>query len=77
MRLPAGASVAALPTGGEVESPFAKLSVRYERQGDVIRVRTEWVSRTDRVSVAEYPAFRAFVERADALLRERITLGGR
>ncbi|MCB9625669.1 MAG: hypothetical protein H6723_20305, partial [Sandaracinus sp.] len=77
VRLPAGASVAALPTGGEVESPFAKLSVRYERQGDVIRVRTEWVSRTDRVSVAEYPAFRAFVERADALLRERITLGGR
>jgi tetratricopeptide (TPR) repeat protein/transglutaminase-like putative cysteine protease len=77
VRLPAGATLEPLPSGGEVESPFAKLTVRYERQGDVVRVRTEWITRTDRVSVADYPAFRAFVERADALLRERITLGGR
>ena len=77
VRLPAGATLEPLPSGGEVDSPFAKLTVRYERQGDVVRVRTEWIMRTDRVSVADYPAFRSFVERADALLRERITIGGR
>ncbi len=77
VRLPSGANVETLPTGGEIDSPLARLSVRYARQGDVIRVRTEWVTRTDRVLVADYPAFRTFVERADVLLRERITLGGR
>lgn len=74
VRLPAGARLEPLPAGGDVDTPFGRLVVRYQAQGATVRVRTEWTTRRDRVSVEEYPAFRAFVERADALLRERVSL---
>ena len=71
---PRGASIAEVPEGGEVESPFGRLSVRYSRQGADLEVRTEWEMRRDRIAQGEYVAYRQFVQSADALLRERVSV---
>ncbi|NOY93175.1 MAG: DUF3857 domain-containing protein [Deltaproteobacteria bacterium] len=76
IRLPAGFRPGRLPTGGVAESPFGKLSLSVEANGRSILARTEFEVRRDRIPPDEYPAFRAWVERADALLREQITLEG-
>jgi hypothetical protein len=39
-------------------------------------VETELTIARERVSPQEYAAFRAWVERADALLRARVVIGG-
>ncbi len=74
LHAPRGSSITDVPEGGEVESPFGRLSVRYTRQGTELEVRTEWEMRRDRVSQSEYGAYRQFVQSADALLRERVTV---
>lgn len=46
------------------------------REGRDIVVRTEFALLRDRISPAEYPAFRQWVERGDTILRQRISLQG-
>jgi len=67
--------VDALPDGGEARSDFGRASVRYARTGDRIEIHTELVLDRDRVEAAEYPAFRAWVQAVDALVRARISIG--
>jgi transglutaminase-like putative cysteine protease/Flp pilus assembly protein TadD len=69
---PAGMIAAELPAGGEVRSPFGHLQLSFEREGDAVRARTEFAVTQDRVSPEQYPAFRAWVEQADRLLRQRV-----
>ncbi|GAB5543967.1 MAG: hypothetical protein SangKO_037270 [Sandaracinaceae bacterium] len=72
--LPRGFTVADLPDGGVAESEFGRLSVAFERDGREVRAVTEFALNVDRVSPDQYPAFRSWVEQADRLLRQRITL---
>src|SRR5690606_31200785 len=60
LRVPPGFRVSNLPAGGEVESPFGRLSLEVEQSGPVVRAETRFEVRTDRVSTAQYPAFRRF-----------------
>ncbi|MFW6051761.1 MAG: DUF3857 domain-containing protein [Myxococcota bacterium] len=69
---PAGFRPASVPDGGEVESRFGRLGMALERDGRKVRVRTELEIRTDRVAPKDYPAFRRWVQAADALLRQRL-----
>jgi hypothetical protein len=50
--------------------------VRYVSAPGEITVTTELTFERHRISQADYPALRRWTEAADALLRQRITLGG-
>ncbi|MFK8003071.1 MAG: DUF3857 domain-containing protein [Polyangiales bacterium] len=76
IRIPRGATVSALPSGGEARSEFGSLTISYTRQGQNIIVRCVFELATHRVSAEDYPAFRRFIQEADVLLRERISFGG-
>jgi cellulose synthase operon protein C len=71
--LPKGMRVSARPDGGEAKSPFGTLTLQVRGDDRTIEVRTALELSRDRVSPDEYPAFRKWVERADALLRQRFT----
>ncbi len=74
VHVPSGHRAAVLPDGGEAESEFGLLRMRVENDGRQIRTRTELELRADRVPPDRYPAFRQWVERADAILRQQIVL---
>lgn len=76
VQLPRGLQVRRLPKGGSATSPYGKLSVRYEQRDDSVIATTSLQMLRDRVSPAEYGEFRKWVEEADSLLRERVTVGG-
>ncbi|MGD8859844.1 MAG: DUF3857 domain-containing protein [Myxococcales bacterium] len=69
---PAGMVAAELPSGGEARSPFGYLRLSFERAGGAVRARTDFAVTQDRISPEQYPAFRAWVEQADRLLRQRV-----
>jgi len=74
IQLPAGMQATDVPAGGTAESPFGKLSLTVERSGRQVQTRTEFEIRRDRVTPEEYPAFRRWVQEADQILRQRITV---
>jgi hypothetical protein len=75
--LPLGALRAIeVPESAVAESPFGRLSVRYVASAREVAVETELTMTRERVSQQEYAAFRAWVERMDAVLRARIAIGG-
>jgi tetratricopeptide (TPR) repeat protein len=74
VRLPTGARVTDLPPGGEARSEFGHLMLRVEQAGNVVRTRMEFELSRDRIPPDEYAAFRQWVERADAIARQRITV---
>lgn len=74
VHVPSGHAVAAVPTGGQAESPFGSVAVRYERQGDTVTIETTVSLLKPRISPQEYPRFRQWVQAADQLLRERLVI---
>ncbi|MAQ13993.1 MAG: hypothetical protein CMN30_04255 [Sandaracinus sp.] len=72
--LPAGHTAANLPRGGEATSPFGRVAITYGRDGNAITAETTITFTTARVAPREYPAFRQWIQAADQLLRERITV---
>lgn len=76
IRLPRGTQVEHLPPGGTASSPYGSFEVEVERRDSTIEIQTTFELRRPAVPVGEYDAFRQWVERADALARQRITLGG-
>jgi transglutaminase-like putative cysteine protease len=71
-----GLSVATLPAGGEIESPFGHIRTTYVQSGRTVETRVEFRLSVDRIEVARYADFRAWVERVDVLLRERVLVEG-
>jgi transglutaminase-like putative cysteine protease len=76
IRIPAGHDVATLPEGGRVESPFGVFLVTVTREARTVTVHSELTLSRDRVEASEYAEFRAFIQRADSVLRQRLTLSG-
>ncbi len=76
IRIPRGYSVGEVPAGGEARSEFGTLSMRLEQSGRQVSATTELTIAQDRISPDDYPAFRRWVEQADALLRQQVHLTG-
>ena len=77
IQIPAGMTVLSLPEGGTAESPYGTLVLRVEQRGPrEIAAHTELSLTRDVIPQSEYEAFRRWVEAADLLLRQRISLGG-
>ena len=74
VRLPRGWRVNEVPAGGEASSDFGRLAITYRQDGGGVVARTELVMSRDRIAPSDYPAFRRWVEEADRLVRQRITL---
>ena len=68
--------VSTLPDGGNATSDFGSLRMSVSRTGRTVAVTVEFAILRDRISPAEYPAFKRWVEQADVLLRQRIVLTG-
>jgi hypothetical protein len=77
--VPRGFSVGEVPAGGEAQSEFGTLTMHVEQSGREVSARTELSIRRDRIAPDDYPAFRRWVQQADAILRQQIHLspGGR
>lgn len=74
IRLPRGWRVHELPAGGEARSDFGTLTLALRQDGTDVVARTELVLAQDRIPPDQYRAFRRWVQEADRLLRQRITL---
>ncbi|MGE0784055.1 MAG: DUF3857 domain-containing protein [Sandaracinaceae bacterium] len=74
VRIPRGWHLGELPAGGTAESRFGRLEVQVSRDGTSVRTETRFSLDADRVSVADYAEFRRWVEQADRLLNQRITI---
>lgn len=74
IRLPRGYRIFELPEGGEARSEFGRLIITPRQDGRDVVVRTELVIDRDRIAPDDYPAFRRWVQEADRIVRQRITL---
>jgi hypothetical protein len=72
IRGPSGYAVRGTPAGGEVKSRFGSLHVKSEQHGSQVVATTVFSLDVKRVESADYAEFRSFVEKADALLKQRI-----
>ena len=79
LRLPAGATFAAVPDAVHLDTPLVQFDLEYERQGaGTLVVHQRYVLKTHRVAVAQYAAWREACQRVDEAQNRRITihLGG-
>jgi transglutaminase-like putative cysteine protease/Flp pilus assembly protein TadD len=76
IRGPSGYTVGSVPEGGVIDSPFGHFAMQVSREGNEVRVHTELSLERDTIPAADYAAFRAWVGRADAMLRGRVVLIG-
>jgi transglutaminase-like putative cysteine protease len=74
LNAPKGMQFSAVPENAEANSEWGKLSLRYASHDGQVSVHTEFSLIKARVSPAEYPAFRRWVDAADQLLRQRVGL---
>ncbi len=74
IKLPAGAEVARAPEDGKVESPFGTASIAVKQEGAKIVVTSKLALTKSRVEPADYAAFRAFCQKVDALLEQRLVI---
>ena len=74
VKVPDGMRATDLPAGGEATSAFGRLKLDVSQGGATITAHTELRIDKDRIAPNEYPAFRAWVEAADQLLKQRIGL---
>ena len=76
IRLPAGSDVATLPEGGRIESSFGTFVMTVSREGRTVTIHSELTLARDRVEASEYAEYRAFIQRTDAILRQRLSVSG-
>ena len=73
-RFPRGFEVTHLPPPRRIESPFGSFELRTEKRGrGEVRVAGILTVERDRVSPAEYPAFRRFLATVDSIMAEGVT----
>jgi hypothetical protein len=75
IKLPPGTKVKSSTVGGDATSAFGSAKVEVESSPGAIHVHTIITMNTTRVSVADYPAFRAWCADADRLLGQRVLVG--
>jgi cellulose synthase operon protein C len=72
--LPPGAKIISQPETKKLEGPFGWVTIHAEKSGDRVSVKTRIGFRVQRVTPAEYPAFKAFCEEADRALSARLVV---
>lgn len=75
VRIPAGYHVVAMPIDTSVDSKFGRFALRTETQPNKVIVRTSVELLTDRITPAEYAAFRKFCADVDRALEPRLRIG--
>lgn len=73
--LPGGSRIEDLPQDTNLETPFGVASVRYQRQGDELLVKTSVQFRKLRITPAEYTAFRSFCTQVENAFHGEIKVG--
>ena len=71
-QLPAGAEVLSMPRDTALVTPFGSASLKYERRGRELVIRTSVQFRKLQVTPAEYPAFREFCRQLEQAFRSEI-----
>jgi hypothetical protein len=74
VKLPASMKVMSAPKSDDVESPFGKLSIKTETNGGTVHVTSTLTVTKMRIPAAEYGAFRAWCERVDKALGQRLVV---
>jgi cellulose synthase operon protein C len=74
VELPPGAKIVSQPETTKLEGPFGWVTINAEKQGDRVSFKTRVGFRVQRVTPAEYPAFKAFCEAADRALSARLVV---
>jgi tetratricopeptide (TPR) repeat protein len=69
-----GLAFAALPEEAAISEPFGKYSRTLVRDGSKLTIREEFSLEQHRISVAQYPAFKAFCNRVDSLSDQKVLL---
>jgi len=72
--LPPGASVVDTPAATRLDAPFGRFEYTVEAAGSTLTAHRTLVITRDRVSPADYPAFRAFCGAVDDAMGRRITV---
>ncbi|MFB3915873.1 MAG: DUF3857 domain-containing protein [Terriglobales bacterium] len=77
-QLPAGAALTTIPRDTRLETAFGSASLKYERRGREVVIRTSVQFRKLRITPAEYPAFREFCRQLEQAFRSevKVTLRG-
>ncbi len=73
--LPAGARIEELPRDTNLVTSFGVATVRYQKQGDELLVKTSVQFRQLRITPAEYAAFRDFCTQVENAFRGEIKVG--
>lgn len=71
-RIPANKAFANIPKPTTLSTKFGDASVQYARTGQTLAVEVKYSIATQRVAVADYPAFRKFMADIDAALNQTI-----
>ncbi len=74
LRAPAGYTIGAVPEGGVVDSEFGHFAMTATQSGSEVVVHTELSLSADTIPAAQYAAYRAWIGRADTLLRSRVVM---
>ncbi len=74
LTLPHGTKISAQPPETTYESPFGTYGVKVQREGEKIVVESYLSLKVDRVTKADYSAFREFCIRADQALSHRLVV---
>lgn len=74
VRLPPGASVTDLPPAVELDGPFGRFEYHVENHQNSLQIRRVLTLLRDRVTPAQYPAWRQFCQSVDQALERRVTV---
>ncbi len=74
VKLPPGARVVSAPRPVRVDTPFGSYSIEVDQKGRRVEVRTRLSLKVDRVTVAQYPAWKRFCAQVDQALGHRLVI---
>jgi tetratricopeptide (TPR) repeat protein len=74
LKLPAGAKIDRMPEDVKVDGPFGTVTLSVKQEGSKVTVSTKVSLAKSRVSPQEYAEFRAFCQKVDAALGQRLAI---
>ncbi|NUP06844.1 MAG: DUF3857 domain-containing protein [Polyangiaceae bacterium] len=74
LKLPAGAKIERLPEDAKVEGPFGSVVVTVKQEAGRVVVTSTLAVTKSRITPTEYAAFRAFCQKVDAALDQRLVI---
>jgi hypothetical protein len=75
VHLPPGMRVVNMPKADDAASPFGHFKLDVESAGGTVRVRSSLTLTRLRIKASEYPDFRAWCQRVDKALGQRLVMG--